>query len=394
MNLIDSDIKKDFKVKVFLVDDQAIVGEKVKRMLQDESDIEFYFCSEPTEAVKKAAEFEPTVILQDLVMPDVDGLTLVRFYRNHPNLKEVPVIVLSSKEEAETKAESFETGANDYLVKLPDSVELIARIKYHSQGYIALLQRNEAYRALEASQKSLKRELQKAADYVKSLLPEPINTNHIKALWRFIPSTQLGGDNFGYHKIDDDHYAIYLLDVCGHGVGSALMSVSAHNVLRRETLPQTDFRNPASVARGLNSSFQMSDHNDYYFTLWYGVYNIHTRMLSFISAGHPPALKEYKGEVTKLENDNFIIGGLPEFNFTATSVKMEESCNLYIFSDGAYEIQLGNDKMWELDDMKDYLMPRITEDGAEMDELYKHACELQNTEVLDDDYSIMQLIFK
>ena len=110
---------------------------------------------EPTKAIDMANEVEPTVILQDLVMPDVDGLTLVKFFRANPATKDTPMIVLSSKEEPIIKAEAFAVGANDYVVKLPDKLELIARIRYHSRGYISLLQRNEAYDAIERSQKHL-----------------------------------------------------------------------------------------------------------------------------------------------------------------------------------------------------------------------------------------------
>ena len=81
-------------------------------------------------------------------MPEIEGLTLVKFFRAHPGLKDIPVIVLSSKEEAVTKAEAFVAGANDYMVKLPDSVGLIARIRYHSRGYINLLERNDSFDAL------------------------------------------------------------------------------------------------------------------------------------------------------------------------------------------------------------------------------------------------------
>jgi len=131
-------------IKVLLVDDQAMIGEAVRRMLATDLDINFHFCSDPTQAVKMAMELSPTVILQDLVMPEVDGLTLVKMYRANPRTRDIPLIVLSTREEPTTKAEAFGLGANDYLVKLPDKVELIARIRYHSAGYIAQLQRHEA----------------------------------------------------------------------------------------------------------------------------------------------------------------------------------------------------------------------------------------------------------
>src|SRR6516165_788911 len=156
---------------VLLVDDQAIVGEAVRRMLAGDPDIQFHFCQDPTKAIETANAVQPTVILQDLVMPEIDGLQLVKFFRVNKPTRQTPMIVLSSKEDPVIKAQAFSLGANDYLVKLPDKLELIARIRYHSRGYIALLERNEAYRRLEESRHQLAEELAQAARYVESLLP-------------------------------------------------------------------------------------------------------------------------------------------------------------------------------------------------------------------------------
>ncbi len=209
-------------ITVLLVDDQAMIGEAVRRMLAGEKDIRFHYCSDPAQALKMAAEVRPTVILQDLVMPEIDGLTLVKFFRANPATRDIPMIVLSSKEEPKIKAEAFGLGANDYMVKLPDRIEVIARIRYHSKGYINLLERNEAHQAMVESQKQLAEELAEAATYVRSLLPAPL-AEEIRTDWRFITSTSLGGDSFGYHWLDADHFAMYLLDVSGHGVGAALL---------------------------------------------------------------------------------------------------------------------------------------------------------------------------
>jgi two-component system chemotaxis family response regulator WspR len=155
-----------FKVRVLLVDDQLLVVEAVRRMLADESDIEFHFVTDPAQAFDCARRLQPTVILQDLVMPGWDGFDLIGRYRAEAALAQVPVIVLSAKEEAAMKAHGFAVGANDYLVKLPDRLELLARIRYHSAAYISLLQRDEAFRFLRESQKNLAEaniELQKLA---------------------------------------------------------------------------------------------------------------------------------------------------------------------------------------------------------------------------------------
>jgi len=247
---------------VLLVDDQPIIGEAVRRMLAGEEGITLHYCKDASAALERAAEVAPTVILQDLVMPEVDGLELVRRYRADERFRDVPVIVLSTKEEPTVKAEAFAVGANDYIVKLPDRLELIARVRYHSRGYVALVQRNEAFAALQKSQQVLANDLATAASYVRSLLPPPQSLGAVRADWRFIPSAALGGDAFGYHDLDAETLAVYLLDVCGHGVGAALLSVSALNAIRSEALPQTDFHEPAAVLAALNKAFPMERQND------------------------------------------------------------------------------------------------------------------------------------
>ncbi len=163
------------RVTVLLVDDQAIIGEALRRMLAPEQDIDFHFCQDPTKAIRAANRIHPTVILQDLVMPEIDGLTLVRYYRANPSTRDVPLIVLSSKEEAVTKAEAFARGANDYLVKLPDRLEIIARIRYHSKGYINLLQRNEAQAQLEKANRFIRKTFGQylSDDIVDAILESP-----------------------------------------------------------------------------------------------------------------------------------------------------------------------------------------------------------------------------
>ncbi|WP_199245806.1 adenylate/guanylate cyclase domain-containing protein [[Phormidium] sp. ETS-05] len=162
-------------ITVLLIDDQPIIAEAIRRMLVTEEDIIFHYISDPTQTLKAAAELSPTVILQDLVMPDLDGLTLVRFLRAKDAItRDIPLIVLSSKEDPQIKAAAFAFGANDYLVKLPDKLEMIARIRYHSRAYINLLQRNEAYKTLQNYLGKLKIEQQKSEDLLLNILPKQI----------------------------------------------------------------------------------------------------------------------------------------------------------------------------------------------------------------------------
>ena len=145
----------EYHVMVLLVDDQAMVCEAIRRALASEPDIDFHYCADAREALTLATQIRPTVILQDLVMPGIDGLTLVGQFRSNPATHEIPIIVLSTNENPTVKGQAFALGANDYLVKLPDRIELIARIRYHSRAYLNQLQRDAAYRALRESQQQL-----------------------------------------------------------------------------------------------------------------------------------------------------------------------------------------------------------------------------------------------
>src|SRR5258705_11354149 len=145
----------DYHVMVLLVDDQAMVCEAVRRALANQTDIDFHYCAEAKDAIPLANQIKPTVILQDLVMPGIDGLTLVSQLRENPSTKDTPIIVLSTNEDPQVKGEAFAMGANDYLVKLPDKIELVARIRYPSKVLTSLIQRDAAYRALRESQQQL-----------------------------------------------------------------------------------------------------------------------------------------------------------------------------------------------------------------------------------------------
>jgi sigma-B regulation protein RsbU (phosphoserine phosphatase) len=280
-------------------------------------------------------------------------------------------------------------------VKLPDRIELIARIRYHSKGYINLLQRNEAYQALLKSQQELANDVARAAEYVISLLPKPISDGDVTAAWRYVPSTTLGGDSFGYHWIDEDHFALYLLDVCGHGVGPALLSVSALNVLRSQSLPGVDFRDPAAVLGGMNAGFQMESQDGLYFTLWYGVYCRPTRRLRYSSGGHPPAL--LLGDCqppAQLMTRNFFIGGFPKVEFSAAEIDIPANSRLYVFSDGVYEVDSPDGTMWSIEELQDYLSRPVAEPGSEIEALYKTLQEMHARDVLDDDFSLVRVDFR
>ncbi|MGU7772029.1 diguanylate cyclase [Burkholderia sp. MR1-5-21] len=216
----------DVPAMVLLVDDQTIVAEAVRRALADEDRIDFHYCTRSDDALATAVETRPTVILQDLVMPGTDGLSLVKAYRANPATRDVPIIVLSTKEEPVIKSAAFAAGANDYLVKLPDRIELVARIRYHSRSYVNLLQRDEAYRALRQSQQQLLEanlELRRLthSDGLTGLSNRRYLDEYLNAEWR---RSARDRTELSLLMIDVDNFKLYN-DTYGH--------VSGDDVLKR-----------------------------------------------------------------------------------------------------------------------------------------------------------------
>lgn len=197
--------------------------------------------------------------------------------------------------------------------------------------------------AAVAAGQSLAASIERATHYVRALLPTPVREQAPAGVvidWVYEPSESLGGDCLGYHWIDHDHLALYVLDVCGHGVDAALHSVSALNVLRAAALPDVDFREPLDVLTGLNESFQMDDHGGMYLTLWYGVYRPTSRTLSYASAGHPPGLLiGPDGERSELRTPCLPVGVMPGVAYESARVRVPAGARLFVFTDGAYEIR-------------------------------------------------------
>ncbi|HCJ11619.1 MAG: hypothetical protein A2Y14_02615 [Verrucomicrobia bacterium GWF2_51_19] len=251
-----------------------------------------------------------------------------------------------------------------------------------------LAQKNDA---LEATQKRLRKELDQAALYVMSLFPQKIHTGILEADWAFVPSTELGGDSFGYHFIDVNNLAIYLLDVCGHGVGAALLSATAINVLRSAALPVSDFRDPGAVLTALNKTFQMDSQNNMYFTIWYGCYNLKTKQLRYASGGHPPALLVRKsGEVQKLSTPQMIIGAIEDTTYTANDASVESGDSLFLFSDGVFEVPLKDGHMLSFDAFFELFQKNRPQSPTD----FLHWIQsIQGHDTFDDDFSLLQLKF-
>ncbi|HRP02399.1 MAG TPA: SpoIIE family protein phosphatase [Candidatus Kapabacteria bacterium] len=239
----------------------------------------------------------------------------------------------------------------------------------------------------------IKNELNLASNYVTSLLPSTLNTPYIKTDWIFKPSEELGGDAFGYHKIDDNNFAMYLIDVSGHGVGAALHSVQVLNILQNCALPNVNFLKPEEIMNSLNNIFQMDHYGGLYFTMFYAVYNIQEQTLTYAGAGHPPMLLFSNNKLVDLESQNLFIGAIKNLQYSSDTIKISKDDTLFMFSDGAFEIIDNEQRVWTFDEFKDRMVREHSSKNFTLNKIYDENLALSGRNILDDDFSFIKVTF-
>lgn len=385
---------------ILVIDDDPIIRRILQRVLQNQG-YTIKVAETAIEGIRLAEQLVPAVILCDWRLPgELDGLKICHRLKAHPQLSTTFFLLITGYAETANRVQALEAGADDLLMKPIDMAELKARVK-------SGMRLHHLTRDLQKQKEMLESELSEAAAYVQSLLPQGTQ-DRVKIQTRFIPSRQLGGDCFDYYWLDPDYLVMYLLDVSGHGLGAALLSTSVLNILRSQSLPGTNFYRPETVLEGLNEMFQMSDQNDKYFTIWYGVYNRATRQLAYASAGHPPAVlisapdqtqPQADPQVEQLRTPGMPIGMMPDTTYVWKRCVIPSSSRLYVFSDGIYEIPnqpdannrsvlLGIEGFIDL--LKQYQTPTL------LDDLVDHVVSLslkQDEENLADDLSLLEIDF-
>lgn len=377
---------------LLVADDDASNREMLSRRLQRQG-YRVTSAESGSEVLNLLQQQKFDLLLLDLIMPGLDGYQVLTQIKSDPALADLPVIIISSLDQENSVARCLEAGAEDYVGKPFNAVFLRARIGACLERKRLRDQERKIFEALSNSQKALSDELAEAAGYVRSLLPAPIPEGPIQIDWRFRPSAQLGGDAFGYHWIDARRLAIHVLDVCGHGVGAALLSVSVMNVLKNRSMPHVDFADPGAVLAALNRTFPMEEQNFMFFTIWYGVFDQETRELTYACGGHPPGvlLHPAAARAQCLNATGAIVGGFSGMNYSVARFSVASGSSLYLFSDGIYELARSDGSTVQLEEFVEELARPAQ--VSKLDEVMNWATGIRGPAGFEDDLSILELRF-
>ena len=405
-----NDSTNDSKTLVQVVEDSRIQARILSEKLQ-EAGFEVRVAENGQIGLEMIRERRPDLVISDIEMPKMTGYELCSAVKSDEQLRRIPFILLSTLADAQDIIKGLHCGADNYVTKPYDPEFLISRAKslldspmdeseeqepldvtlggtrYHvkagRQQVLNLLvstfenaveKNQELVRAneeltvakeqltrwndqleslnekLDSVNQRMTRDLDAAAKVQQSLLPSTNECDaRVRLAWKYVPCDELAGDFLNFFPLDDDHLALYVVDVSGHGVASSLLSVtvgrlmtplvSSSSLLVQE-LPDGTKRivPPGEVAFELNRRFPMEEQNELFFTMLYGVLQLSTREFRYCCAGHDPAVRVTKnGPPKMLDGLNMAIGWVEDMGYDEEMIVLEPGDRLYMYSDGVPE---------------------------------------------------------
>ncbi len=302
-------------------------------------------------ALRTAVKAQPQLILLDIMMPGMDGYEVCRRLKADPATRDAAVIFLSALDKTEDKVQGFDLGAVDYITKPFQPAEVTARVETHLT--IARLRNNLEGRnaQLRVANERMRADLDAAARVQGAMLPSaPPDNEHIDAAWVWRPCDELAGDSLNVFAFDDRYLGIYVLDVSGHGVPAALLSVTvtrslspnseSFSLVTEQDGSERGFAiiDPIEVAHRLNEVYPMDHAARLFFTIIYGVLDTETGEFRYVAAGHPgPLVIRRDGTVESHQATGIPIGVLGRADYEPARIVLQSGDRFFAYTDGIYE---------------------------------------------------------
>ncbi|QVL47467.1 MAG: SpoIIE family protein phosphatase [Thiocapsa sp.] len=352
-------------MRILIADDASDAREILGRLLKRWGH-EVVTASNGREAWEILRQEPLRLIISDWMMPEIDGLELCRRVREAQWEHYVYFILLTARDDKEDLIEGMTAGADDFLTKSFNFEELRVRLRaaerilsLESQLALRNSKLEETNGKLHAALDRIQQDLRAAAALQASLLPKDPNVSPAVALaWLFLPATEIGGDIFDFFRLNDRDLGFYHLDVAGHGVPSAMMSVTLSRTLSAElgeghlvAPPEGERRvkAPDAVVADLNRRFQSGD-NAPYFTMVYGYIDTHSGRGELCQAGHPhPLLARRDGRVEQVGHGGFAVGMLEGVPYDSVAFTLEPGDRLILYSDGITDCRNAEGESFELE---------------------------------------------
>ncbi|CAA6815177.1 MAG: Serine phosphatase RsbU, regulator of sigma subunit [uncultured Thiotrichaceae bacterium] len=354
-----------------------------------------------SDAWDKLLENDYHVVVSDWVMPIVDGLELCKKVRAHDFSHYVYFILLTGMSGKQNLISGIDAGADDFATKPANIEELEIRLRAASRILTLEHTLEEQNEALTIAHDTLQKELEAAADTQINLLPKPLKNEELKSAWFYKPAVFVGGDTFSYFPVASDLVVFFSLDISGHGVSSAMLSMSLQSSMAlkrslyegpitRERAPDI----PAIFARNVNRVLLEND-STHYLTMIFGIADLEEHKIHYVQAGHPHPIfiKNADKSVEFIENPGFPIGLFDGASYETQHIDFEPGDKFILYSDGISENDSAITKTaFDNDNLLSHVEKIKTLSADEMaDEISKTWLTSEQMAALPDDISFLIL---
>ena len=340
---------------------------------------------------------QPNILLLDWTAGQTECLDSCRQLRQDNACHGLYIILMTPQSEAADRIAAYNSGVDDFLTKPFDHAELQARLRA-AQRILTL------NRELTEALNELRQDMMTAAAVQRDLLPKgAIAHPPLTFAWDFVPTESIAGDLFNVFPLDEDHVGLYMYDVAGHGVASAMLSASLHHSIAlapitasitKDDLPGPPFYRiaaPADTVAHLNAKYPLT-RTGLYFTLFYAVIHLRSQTMSYCRAGQIPPILIRDGAFVKLSQGDVPVGLLPDATYTTHRVQLRPNDRLYLLSDGLTEAMNDNDETYKTDRAAVQLLATRSQPlGDTIQSLIQNVQEWQHQKRFDDDLSILAL---
>jgi sigma-B regulation protein RsbU (phosphoserine phosphatase) len=334
------------KKLVLVVDDAPANLQVMHSILKDDFKIRVATSGAKALDLVKAKP-QPDLILLDVMMPEMDGYELCGILKATPEARDIPVIFLTGKTEADDETKGFEVGAVDYIHKPFSPAVVKARVHTH-------LVLREAREQLARQLLYINNELEMAREIQLSILPhETPKIRGLEIAARYVPMGSVAGDFYDFIVVDDQHVGILVADVSGHGLPAALIASMLKVAFAAQSPHACD---PARVLAGLNQAL-CGKFTHHFVTAAYIFVDMEKQSMSYAGAGHPPLLlwRISTGSASEVVENGLLLGQFPKETYSAVQVPVEPGDKAVLYTDGILETESPSEQEYGLDHFKGFL---------------------------------------
>lgn len=314
-----------------------------------------------------------SMVISDWEMPLLDGPELCRAVRDANLDRYVYFLLVTARGSAEDLVLGMNAGADDFLTKPINPQELRVRLRAGHRVLDLEAGLAEKNKRLNDAYRMIENDLNAAAQLQRSMLPsKDRKIPHMDCRWLFLPSQYVSGDMHNYFQVTQTQMAFYSVDVSGHGVKPAMLSVTLNRLLshgsqagliKRTSIhpPYYYMLEPHEVMAALNQQFQMTPEDSTYFTIVYGILDFTTGHGTLCRAGHTvPLIIHADGRSERLEQGGLPIGMIEDPTYENESFQLLAGSRICLYTDGITECEQQDGEQYGEDRLHAFLLKRHT----------------------------------